>query len=143
LKPIETTGDLVNIIDAAIPKKFRAKDGGHPARRSFQALRIAVNDELAPLEKALRDLADLLSPGGRLCVISFHSLEDRVVKNTFRDLANPCTCPPDSPVCVCGRVPTVKLVTRKPIQPSESELSRNPRARSANLRILSKLEDAQ
>jgi len=143
LKPIETTGDLVNIIDAAIPKKFRVKDGGHPARRSFQALRIAVNDELAPLEAALRDLAGLLSPGGRLCVISFHSLEDRVVKNTFRALANPCVCSPDSPVCVCGRAPTVRLVTRKPIQPSEAELSRNPRARSANLRILSKLEDAQ
>jgi len=143
LKPIETTGDLVSIIDAAIPKKFRMKDGGHPARRSFQALRIAVNDELAPLERALRDLTDLLAPGGRFCVISFHSLEDRVVKSTFRNLANPCVCPPESPVCVCGRVPTVRLITRKPIQPSESELSRNPRARSANLRILSKLEATQ
>ncbi len=142
-KPVETTFDLVNIIDAAIPKKFRTKDGGHPARRSFQALRIAVNDELAPLETALRDLCDLLTPGGRLCVIAFHSLEDRVVKNTFRDLANPCVCPPDSPICVCGRKPLGKLVTRKPIQASEAELSQNPRARSATLRILSKLEAAQ
>ncbi len=142
-KPVETTGDLVSIIDAAIPKKFRAKDGGHPARRSFQALRIAVNDELAPLEAALRDLTALLLPGGRLCVISFHSLEDRVVKTTFRDLANPCVCPPDSPLCVCGRVPRAKLVTRKPVSPTEAELSRNARARSANLRIIEKLEAAQ
>lgn len=142
-KPVETTGDLVSIIDAAIPKKFRAKDGGHPARRSFQALRIAVNDELAPLEAALRDLTALLLPGGRLCVISFHSLEDRVVKTTFRDLANPCVCPPDSPLCVCGRTPVAKLVTRKPVSPTEAELLRNPRARSASLRILEKLEAAQ
>jgi 16S rRNA (cytosine1402-N4)-methyltransferase len=143
LKPVETTNDLVSIIDASIPKKFRLKDGGHPARRSFQALRIAVNDELAPLETALRDLTGLLAPGGRLCVISFHSLEDRVVKNTFKDLAYPCVCPPDSPMCVCGRVPQAKLVRRKPVSPSESELLRNPRARSANLRILEKLEVAQ
>jgi 16S rRNA (cytosine1402-N4)-methyltransferase len=142
-KPLETTGDLVSIIDAAIPKKFRAKDGGHPARRSFQALRIAVNDELAPLEAALRNLTALLQPGGRLCVISFHSLEDRVVKTTFRDLANPCVCPPDSPMCVCGKVPVARLVTRKPVSPTEAELSRNARARSANLRILEKLEAAQ
>ena len=142
-KPLETTGDLVSIIDAAIPKKFRAKDGGHPARRSFQALRIAVNDELAPLEAALRDLTGLLATGGRLCVISFHSLEDRVVKTTFRNLADPCVCPPDSPLCVCGRAPSAKLVTRKPVSPTEAELSRNPRARSANLRIIEKLEAAQ
>jgi len=142
-KPVETTGDLVSIIDAAIPRKFRARDGGHPARRSFQALRIAVNDELAPLEAALRDLTALLLPGGRLCVISFHSLEDRVVKTTFRNLADPCVCPPDSPVCVCGRAPSAKLITRKPVFPTEAELSRNPRARSANLRILEKLEAAQ
>lgn len=142
-KPVETTGDLVSIIDAAIPRKFRAKDGGHPARRSFQALRIAVNDELAPLETALRDLTALLAPGGRLCVISFHSLEDRVVKTTFRALANPCVCPPDSPLCVCGRAPVARLVTRKPVSPTEAELLSNPRARSANLRILEKLEAAQ
>ncbi len=139
-KSVETTGDLVNIIDAAIPKKFRIKDGSHPARRSFQALRIAVNDELAPLEGALRDIVGLLAPGGRLCVISFHSLEDRVVKNAFRSMADPCVCPKDIPICVCGRVPSVRLVTRKPVTASESELKENPRSRSASLRIVEKLE---
>ncbi len=137
--PLETTSQLVDVIDAAIPRKFRAKDGSHPARRTFQALRIAVNDELDPLEPALRALADRLAPGGRLCVITFHSLEDRIVKNTFRSLANPCTCPPQLPVCVCGKKPTVKLVTRKPITAGEAELAANPRARSASLRILEKL----
>lgn len=136
---IETTGELVSIIDAAIPKKFREKDGSHPARRTFQALRIAVNDELAPLENALRDIASLLNPGGRLCVIAFHSLEDRVVKSTFRALAEPCICPRNFPVCVCGRVATVKPVTRKPITASPQELEENPRARSATLRILEHL----
>ena len=137
--PIETTSQLVDIIDAAIPKKFRQGDGSHPARRTFQALRIAVNDELDPLEPALRALADLLNPGGRLCVITFHSLEDRIVKNTFRNLADPCTCPKSFPVCVCGKKPTVKLVTRKPITASEEELAQNPRSRSASLRIVEKL----
>ena len=137
--PIETTSQLVSVIDAAIPKKFRQGDGSHPARRSFQALRIAVNDELEPLDGALRALVGLLVPGGRLCVITFHSLEDRIVKNTFRSLANPCTCPPQLPVCVCGKKPTVKLVTRKPITAGEAELAQNPRARSASLRILEKL----
>jgi 16S rRNA (cytosine1402-N4)-methyltransferase len=139
-KSVESTRDLVEIIDAAIPKKFRIKDGSHPARRTFQALRIAVNDELEPLEAALRDLVGLLAPGGRLCVISFHSLEDRVVKLTFRSLAYPCVCPPDSPVCVCGRLPEVKAVTRKPISASDAELTENPRARSASLRVVEKLE---
>ena len=139
-KSVETTGDLVKIIDAAIPKKFRIKDGSHPARRTFQALRIAVNDELEPLDAALRDLVSILAPGGRLCVISFHSLEDRVVKNAFRSLANPCVCPPDSPICVCGRLPEIKVVTRKPISASETELTENPRARSASLRVAEKLE---
>ncbi|MBO4297963.1 MAG: 16S rRNA (cytosine(1402)-N(4))-methyltransferase RsmH [Clostridia bacterium] len=134
--PILTTGQLVDVIDAAIPKKLREKDGSHPARRSFQALRIAVNDELAPLEQALRDIASLLNPGGRLCVIAFHSLEDRVVKNTFRSLCNPCTCPPSFPVCVCGKRATAKPVTKKPITASEAELAGNPRARSATLRII-------
>jgi len=139
-QPIETTGQLVDIIDAAIPKKIRQQgDGSHPARRSFQALRIAVNDELAPLEQALRDFAELLEPGGRLCVIAFHSLEDRVVKNTFKNLADPCTCPKNFPVCVCGKKPTVKVITRKPITASEEELRENPRARSATLRIIEKL----
>ena len=137
--PVETTGQLVDIIDAAIPKKFRSTDGSHPARRTFQALRIAVNDELDPLEGALRTLAGLLAPGGRLCVITFHSLEDRIVKNTFRSLADPCTCPKSFPVCVCGKVPTVRLVTRKPITATDAELAQNPRARSASLRILQKL----
>ncbi|MDO4867892.1 MAG: 16S rRNA (cytosine(1402)-N(4))-methyltransferase RsmH [Clostridia bacterium] len=137
--PIETTRQLVGIVDAAIPKKFRQGDGSHPARRTFQALRIAVNDELEPLEPSLRALADLLNPGGRLCVITFHSLEDRIVKNTFRNLADPCTCPKSFPVCVCGKKPTVKLVTRKPVTASQEELEQNPRSRSASLRIVEKL----
>ena len=134
VQPIETTAQLVDVIDAAIPKRVRARDGSHPARRTFQALRIAVNDELEPLEKALRDLADMLSPGGRLCVIAFHSLEDRIVKTTFKSLADPCTCPKDFPVCVCGKRPKVKLIG-KPVAASEEELENNPRARSAVLRI--------
>jgi len=137
--PIETTAALVDIIDAAIPKKFRSGDGSHPARRTFQALRIAVNDELEPLEPSLRALTALLGPGGRLCVITFHSLEDRIVKNTFRSLADPCTCPKSFPVCVCGKKPTVKLITRKPVTASPEELAQNPRARSASLRVLEKL----
>jgi len=138
-RPIETTKDLVGIIDAAIPKKFRSKDGSHPARRSFQALRIAVNDELDPLAPAIEDLVSLLNPGGRLCIITFHSLEDRIVKNAFRTLADPCTCPKSMPVCVCGKKPVVKLITRKPITASDEELEMNPRARSASLRIAEKL----
>ncbi|MBQ8507552.1 MAG: 16S rRNA (cytosine(1402)-N(4))-methyltransferase RsmH [Clostridia bacterium] len=137
--PIETTKELVSIIDAAIPKKFRSKDGSHPARRSFQALRIAVNDELDPLEPAVRELVDLLNPGGRIAIITFHSLEDRIVKNCFRDLADPCTCPKNMPVCVCGKKPVVKLVSRKPITASEEELEMNPRSRSASLRIAEKI----
>ena len=137
--PIERTSQLVDMVDAAIPKRFRAGDGSHPARRAFQALRIAVNDELDPLEPALRALVGMLKPGGRLCVITFHSLEDRIVKNTFRALADPCTCPKSFPVCVCGKKPVVKLVNRKPIVASEAELSENPRARSASLRIAEKL----
>lgn len=137
--PIETTSQLVDLVDAAIPKKFRSGDGSHPARRTFQALRIAVNDELEPLEPALRALCGLLKPGGRLCVITFHSLEDRIVKNTFRNMADPCTCPKSFPVCVCGKKPTVKLITRKPITASPEELARNPRSRSASLRVIEKL----
>ena len=138
-QPIETTAQLVSIIDAAIPRKFRPKDGSHPARRTFQALRIAVNDELTPLDAAIRDLTDMLRPGGRICIITFHSLEDRIVKNCFRSLANPCTCPPELPVCVCGKKPVVRLITRKPITASEAELEHNPRARSASLRIAEKI----
>ena len=137
--PIGTTGQLVGIVDAAIPKKLRQGDGSHPARRTFQALRIAVNDELDPLESSLRSLAGLLNPGGRLCVITFHSLEDRIVKNTFRSLADPCTCPKSFPVCVCGKKPVVRLITRKPVTASEEELAQNSRARSASLRIAEKL----
>ena len=137
--PIETTGALVSVIDAAIPKKFRAKDGSHPARRTFQALRIAVNDELDPLEGAIRALVELLNPGGRICVITFHSLEDRIVKNCFRNLADPCTCPKSLPVCVCGKKPVIRLTPRKPISASAEELAANPRARSANLRVAEKL----
>lgn len=138
---ILTTGQLVEVIDAAIPKRVRAQDGAHPARRSFQALRIAVNDELAPLRQALIDLAQLLNPGGRLCVIAFHSLEDRIVKQTMRALEHPCTCPPKLPVCVCGRKPQLRLVSRKPITASAQELEENPRARSATLRVGEKLEE--
>ena len=137
--PIVTTSQLVAVIDAAIPKKFREKDGSHPARRVFQALHIAVNDELDPLADSIRMLADMLKTQGRLCVITFHSLEDRIVKNTFRELANPCTCPPEMPVCVCGKKPTVKLITRKPITASAEELAENPRSRSASLRVLEKI----
>ena len=138
-RPIETTKDLVDIIDAAIPKKFRSKDGSHPARRSFQSLRIAVNDELDPLENAIRDLVDMLRPGGRIAIITFHSLEDRIVKNCFRNLADPCTCPKNMPVCVCGKKPVVKIITRKPITASDAELDANPRSRSASLRIAEKI----
>jgi len=139
---IETADQLVEIIDASIPKKFRAKDGSHPARRTFQALRIAVNDELAPLENALRDMVSMLRPGGRLAVISFHSLEDRIVKNTFRNLADPCTCPKNFPVCVCGKKPQVRLTPRSGITASREELNENPRSRSATLRVAEKLEEA-
>ena len=138
-QPIETTSQLVNIIDAAIPAKFRKKDDGHPARRTFQALRIAVNDELHPLEDALRGIFDMLNPGGRLCVIAFHSLEDRIVKNTFRSFADPCTCPKQIPICICGKKPTAKIITRKPSVAAKEELDMNPRSRSATLRIAEKL----
>lgn len=138
-QPILTTLQLVDIIDAAIPKKFREKDGSHPARRTFQALRIAVNDELEPLGDALEMLCKMLKPGGRLCVITFHSLEDRIVKNTFKRLINPCICPRNIPICVCGRKPIARAVTRKPITASEEELKNNQRARSASLRVIERL----
>ena len=141
-KPLETTGDLVACVDAAIPKKIRMKDSGHSARRTFQALRIAVNDELDPLKKALEDMADMLNPGGHLAVITFHSLEDRIVKQTFRRLANPCTCPPHIPVCICGKKPTVRVLGGGGVKPSAEEVEANPRARSAMLRGCEKLETA-
>ena len=137
--PIETTGQLVDIIDAAIPRRVRERDPSHPARRTFQALRIAVNDELAPLEQALKDLTDCLKPGGRICVITFHSLEDRIVKRCFRTLEHPCVCPPKAPVCTCGRKPVVRVLAGGAIKPSGEETGRNPRARSAKLRVAEKL----
>ncbi len=137
-KPILTTGDLVAVVDAAIPRAVRRRDEGHPARRTFQAVRIALNDELAPLSQALRDFVDLLAPGGRLLVITFHSLEDRIVKNTFRDMQNPCTCPPKAPVCTCGLKPLGKALGGGAVKPSREETEENPRARSAKLRIFEK-----
>lgn len=136
--PILTTADLVRVVDAAIPKAVRRKDEGHPARRTFQAVRIAVNDELAPLEQALCDFVDLLSPGGRLVVITFHSLEDRIVKNTFRRLQNPCVCPPKAPICTCGRKPQGKVLAGGAVKPSQDETRENARARSAKLRVFEK-----
>ena len=137
-KPFETTFDLVNAVDAAIPKAVRRKDDGHPARRTFQAVRIAVNDELKPLEQALKDLTDCLKPGGRICVITFHSLEDRIVKRCFKTLENPCICPPKAPICTCGRKPVVKVLAGGAVAPSADEVERNPRARSAKLRVAEK-----
>lgn len=139
-KPMETTFDLVRAVDAAIPKAVRRKDDGHPARRTFQAIRIAVNDELDPLDKALCDFVDCLKPGGRILVITFHSLEDRLVKRCFQRLQNPCTCPPKAPICTCGKKPLVKVLAKGAVPPSEEEIARNPRARSAKLRVAQKLE---
>ena len=138
-KPIETTGELVACVDAAIPKKVRMQESGHSARRTFQALRIAVNDELDPLRAALTDMVDLLVPGGHLAVLTFHSLEDRIVKQTFRTLANPCTCPPKIPVCICGKKPVVRVLGGGGIKPGAEEIARNPRSRSAMLRGCEKL----
>ena len=137
--PINTTAELVEVIKKAVPKKAR-QDGPHPAKRTFQALRIAVNRELEILEGSIRDMVDLLKPGGRICIITFHSLEDRIVKQTFQSLEHPCTCPPEFPVCVCGKKPSIRIITRKPIVPSEEEVAANPRARSAKLRIAEKIE---
>lgn len=136
-KPIETTGELNEIIKASIPAKMRA-EGGHPSKRTFQAIRIECNQELEVLKESLDELIDLLNPGGRLCIITFHSLEDRIVKNAFRQAANPCTCPPSFPVCVCGRVSRGKVVTGKPILPGKEEQEENPRSKSAKLRIFEK-----
>ena len=137
-KPFETTFDLVHAVDAAIPKAVRRKDDGHPARRTFQAIRIAVNDELKPLEQALKDLTDCLKPGGRICVITFHSLEDRIVERCFKTLENPCICPPKAPICTCGRKPVVKVLAGGAVAPSKEEIERNPRSRSAKLRVAEK-----
>ena len=134
-KPIETTGELVDIIKKAVPKGAR-KDGPHPATRTFQAIRIEVNGELEVLQRAIDDVAARLAVGGRLCIITFHSLEDRIVKEAFRKQENPCICPPQFPVCVCGKKPLGRVITRKPILPSKEELEENPRSRSAKLRVL-------
>jgi 16S rRNA (cytosine1402-N4)-methyltransferase len=135
-RPVETTGQLATVIVNAVPA-FSA--GGHPAKKVFQAVRIEVNGELAGLEQALRDIADILKPGGRFCVITFHSLEDRVVKQTFANIANPCDCPRDIPYCVCGKKPSLKLITRKPLLPGSGELANNPRSHSAKLRVAEKV----
>ena len=137
-KEIETTYELVDIIKAAVPLGAR-KDGPHPAKRTFQAIRIEVNGELRILENAIRDGVDKLKCGGRMAVITFHSLEDRIVKDTFNSLANACTCPNNFPVCVCGKKDSVKVITRKPILPSNEEVENNPRSRSAKLRVCEKI----
>ena len=137
-KPIETTLELVDIIKAAIPAKAR-REGPHPAKRTFQAIRIEVNGELAILNKAIEDGVEHLNKGGRMAIITFHSLEDRIVKLKYRELANPCTCPKEFPVCICGKKPLVKIISRKAIEPSKEEVEKNPRSRSAKLRILEKL----
>ena len=135
--PLETTGQLVEIIERSIPMKMREK-GGNPCKRTFQAIRIACNRELEVLEDSLDTMIDLLAPGGRLCIITFHSLEDRIVKNAFRRTENPCTCPPEFPVCVCGKTSKGRVITRKPILPGREELAENRRSASAKLRIFEK-----
>ena len=137
-KTIETTLELVDIIRSAMPAAA-LREKQHPAKRSFQAIRIAVNDELGAVETIMKDAVDLLNPGGRLAIITFHSLEDRIVKNGMADAAKGCTCPPNFPVCVCGKKPKVKLISRKPIVSGTEELDVNPRARSAKLRVCEKL----
>ncbi len=137
-KPIETTLELVEIIKKVIPERFRQK-GSHPAKRTFQALRIEVNSELDPLAQAVEDMFDCLKQGGRLSIITFHSLEDRIVKTKYNELSQGCICPPDFPVCVCGKTPRGKVITRKPILPTEDECEQNKRSKSAKLRIIEKL----
>ena len=136
--PIATTGDFVDVIKAGIPAAAR-RHGGHPAKRSFQAIRIEVNHELEVLERGLEAAIRWTNERGRICVISYHSLEDRIVKNSFKEMSQGCTCPPDIPVCVCGNVPTLKVITRKPLVASPEEVARNPRARSAKIRVAQRL----
>lgn len=137
-KPIETTFDLNEIIKAAIPAKMRIS-GGHPSKRTFQALRIECNRELEVLKESLDSMIHLLNSQGRLCIITFHSLEDRIVKNFFREMENPCTCPPEFPVCVCGKIPYGKVISRKPTLPSSEEIEANPRSKSAKLRVFERI----
>lgn len=137
-QPVETTGQLVEIIKAAVPAAAR-RNGPHPAKRTFQAIRIEVNDELGLLEEAVEQFCDVLADRGHLCIITFHSLEDRIVKNIFNRRANPCTCPKEFPVCVCGKKADIRKITGKPILPEAEELEENPRARSAKLRVVEKM----
>ncbi len=135
-KPVETTFELNEIIKAAVPAKMR--QNGHPSKQTFQAIRIECNRELEVLENSLEDMIELLKPGGRLCIITFHSLEDRIVKSAFKNAENPCTCPPEFPVCVCGKKPKGTVITKKPVRPGEEELVQNPRSKSAKLRVFEK-----
>lgn len=139
--PIQTTFELNDIIKAAIPAKMR--QNGHPSKQTFQAIRIECNRELEVLKNSLQDMIGLLNPGGRLCIITFHSLEDRIVKSAFKTAENPCTCPPEFPVCVCGKKPLGRVITRKPILPSEKELEENSRSKSAKLRVFEKQNDKE
>lgn len=141
-KPIETAGELTAAIKAAIPARVRAQ-GGHPAKRTYQAIRIELNQELTVLKESLDDMIELLAEGGRLCIITFHSLEDRIVKEAFRRNENPCICPPSFPVCVCGRKSRGRVITRRPVIPSEEEQEKNPRAKSAKLRIFERHREAE
>lgn len=138
IKSIETTGELVEIIRGAIPAKVRM-NGGHPAKKTFQAIRIELNGELEVLKNSLDDMIDLLKPGGRICVITFHSLEDRMVKTIFKTNENPCTCPSHFPVCVCGNKPKGRLAVKKPIVPGEEELTKNKRSKSSKLRVFERI----
>lgn len=137
-EPIKTTFELVDIIKAAIPAKFR-REGPHPAKRTFQAIRIEVNGELRILDQAVKDGIEALNPGGRMAVITFHSLEDRIIKNKYKALENPCNCPKEIPMCVCGKKPKIKIISRKPVAPSKEELEQNSRSRSAKLRVAERI----
>ena len=137
-KPIETTFELNDIIKAAIPMKVRAK-GGHPSKRTYQAIRIELNKELEVLENSIDMMIDRLKPEGRLCIITFHSLEDRIVKTRFRNNENPCTCPPSFPACVCGKVPKGRVITRKPVVPTDEEINENSRSKSSKLRVFERV----
>lgn len=139
-KPIETTGELIKLIKQSIPMKMRAV-GGHPAKKTFQAIRIELNQELEVLRNSLDDMIELLNDGGRICIITFHSLEDRIVKTIFKRNENPCTCPPDFPVCVCGKMSMGKVITRKPILPNEEEIAENKRSKSAKLRVFERIRN--
>ena len=139
-KEIETTGELIEIIKAAIPAKVRAT-GGHPAKKTFQAIRIELNQELEVLQNSLDEMIDLLEDGGRICIITFHSLEDRIVKTIYKTNENPCICPSHFPVCVCGKNPKGKVITRKPIVPSDEELEENSRSKSSKLRVFERIRE--